>query len=376
MRHPSHMYRVRPLHIVGIFAFVTATVAGVAAQGVPSVQSKSGIIEKIIVKVNGEILTQSELESEQIKSLQEQQNAKVVDAKQLSTDAGLAKALQEITPQLLVDAVDDLLIVQYGRELGVKFTEDRFKQALDNVKKENKLDDAQFKKALEQEGITLEELREQFERQWLVQAVESEVMRGMSLTDEEARQYYKAHPDEFMKPPTVTLREILVTVPTETVGGQQGFNAAKDEEAKEKIIAIRARAMKGEDFATLVAEASEAGTKANGGVVGPMLAEDLAPAVSAAVTKLKPGEITDPLRLGNGYRIFKLETRTLAEVEAFDKVRNQISQRIYDSRLGTETEKFLAKLRAQALIEWKDDTYKKMFEQVRAQKAQKEKTGL
>jgi len=144
------MYRVRPLHIVGIFAFVTATVAGVAAQGVPSVQSKSGIIEKIIVKVNGEILTQSELESEQIKSLQEQQNAKVVDAKQLSTDAGLAKALQEITPQLLVDAVDDLLIVQYGRELGVKFTEDRFKQALDNVKKENKLDDKQFAQALKE----------------------------------------------------------------------------------------------------------------------------------------------------------------------------------------------------------------------------------
>jgi len=371
------MYRVRPLHIVGIFAFVTATVAGVAAQGVPSVQSKSGIIEKIIVKVNGEILTQSELESEQIKSLQEQQNAKVVDAKQLSTDAGLAKALQEITPQLLVDAVDDLLIVQYGRELGVKFTEDRFKQALDNVKKENKLDDKQFAQALKESNLTLDQLRQRFERTYIRQTVErQEIMKNLTLTEEEARQYYKAHPDEFMKPPTVTLREILVTVPTETVGGQQGFNAAKDEEAKEKIIAIRARAMKGEDFATLVAEASEAGTKANGGVVGPMLVEDLAPAVSAAVTKLKPGEITDPLRLGNGYRIFKLETRTLAEVEAFDKVRNQISQRIYDSRLGTETEKFLAKLRAQALIEWKDDTYKKMFEQARAQKAQKEKTGL
>jgi len=57
-------------------------------------------------------------------------------------------------------------------------------------------------------------------------------------------------------------------------------------------------------------------------------------------------------------------------------VRTQIANRIYDSRLGSETEKFLAKLRAQALIEWKDDTYKKMFEQVRAQKAQKEKSGL
>ena len=265
------------------------------------------------------------------------------------------------------------MIVQYGRELGVKFTEDKFKQAIDNVKKQNKLEDKEFAQALKDANLTLDLLRQQFERTYIRQTVErQEIMKNMTLTEEEVRQYYKAHPEEFMKPPTITLREILVTVPTETVGGQQGFNAAKDEEAKEKIIALRARAMKGEDFATLVTEASEAPTKANGGIVGPMLVDDLAPAVSAAVGKLKPGEITDPLRLGNGYRIFKLETRTAAEVEAFEKLRSQISDRIYESRLGSETEKFLSKLRTQALIEWKDDTYKKMYEQ----KAQKAKTGL
>jgi peptidyl-prolyl cis-trans isomerase SurA len=381
MRHPSHMYRMRPLQIlVSIIGFAAATVAGVTAQGAPPAQTaapaqpKSAIIEKIIVKVNGEVLTQSELEREQIETLQQQQNAKIVDPKQLATDAGLSKAIQDITPQLLVDAIDELLIVQYGRELGVKFTETSFQQALDNIKKQNKMDDKQLAAAIKESNLTLDQLRQNFERKYIRQTVErQEIMKNMTLTEEETRQYYKAHPEEFMKPPTVTLREILVTVPTETVGGQQGFNAAKDEEAKEKIIALRARAMKGEEFSTLVTEASEAPTKANGGLVGPMLVEDLSPAVSAAVAKLKPGEITDPLRLGNGYRIFKLETRTAAEVEAFDKLRGEISNRIYESRLGAETEKFLAKLRTQALIEWKDDTYKKIYEQARAQK---EKSGL
>jgi peptidyl-prolyl cis-trans isomerase SurA len=372
----STMNPVRPLLVV-VLAFAVAAVPGVAAQGTAPAQAKSAIVEKIIVKVNGEILTQTELEREQIETLQQQQNAKIVDPKQLSTDVGLSKALQEITPKLLVEAVDMLLIVQYGRELGVKFTEERFQQALDNVKKQNKLDDAQFAAAIKDANLTLDLLRQNFERTYIRQTVErQEIMKNMTLTEEEVRQYYKAHPEEFMKPPTVTLREILVTVPTETVGGQQTVNAAKDEAAKEKIIGLRARAMKGEDFATLVAEASDAGTKANGGVVGPMLVEDLAPAIGAAVAKLKPGEITDPLRLGNGYRIFKLETRTAAEVEAFDKLRAQISDRIYESRLGSETEKFLSKLRTQALIEWKDDTYKKMYEQAQAQKTQKEKSGL
>jgi peptidyl-prolyl cis-trans isomerase SurA len=373
MGNPLQMNRDRPLFIV-VAALVASAVAGLSAQSLPAAQSKSAIIEKVIVKVNGEILTQSELEREQIEALQRQQNAKIVDPKTLSTDAGLSKALQEITPQLLVEAVDLLLIVQYGRELGVKFTEDRFKQALENIKKENKMDDKQFALAIKDANLTLDQLRQNFERTYIKQTVErQEIMKNMSLTEEETRQYYKAHPDEFMKPPTVTLREILVTVPTETVGGQQTFSAAKDEEAKEKIITIRARAMKGEDFATLVTEASEAPTKATGGIIGPMLTDDLSPAVGAAIGKLKPGEVTDPIRLGNGYRIFKLESRTAAEVEAFDKLREQIAQRIYDSRLGTETEKFLLKLRTQALIEWKDDAYKKMFEQAQAQKA---KSGL
>jgi hypothetical protein len=54
-------------------------------------------------------------------------------------------------------------------------------------------------------------------------------------------------------------------------------------------------------------------------------------------------------------------------------VRNQIANSIYEARLGSETEKFLSKLRTQAVIEWKDDTYKKMFEQGQAQRA---KSGL
>ena len=354
------------LRIAFAAAVLLATLApGLAAQ---DPRGKSFIIERIIVKVNGEILTQSELEKLQIEQLQDQKRSTApID---LSTDPALIKALQEITPSLLVDAVDDLLLVQHGRSIGVKFTDENFKFALDNVKKANKLDDKQFAVALKETGMTLEQLRENFERTYIRREVEGrEIMRNMRLTEEELRQYFKAHPDQFMSPATITLREILIAVPTETVGGQATVNVAKDDEAKQNLETLRARALKGEDFAALVTEASEAGTKANGGLVGPMLAEDLAPAVAAAIEKLKPGEITPALRLGNGYRIFKVEARTASEVQAFDKVRQQIEQRIYESRLEVETRKFLEKLHEQALIEWKDDGYKKMWEQGRAQRA-------
>ena len=340
----------------------------------PAAQSQSLILEKVIVKVNGEILTQSELEKLQIEVLQQDAKRQISSIRDLVSDAGLMKALGEITPGILAERIDELLIVQFGREMGVKFTDEHFKTYLQNVKDQNKLNDQQFTLALKESGMTLDQLRVNFERLHISRQVEQrEIMKNLQLTEEEARQYYKAHPNEFMKPPTVTLREILVTIPTDGVGAAATINVAKDEAAKAKIDAIRARAVKGEDFVTLVTEVSESGTKANGGLVGPMLVDELTPAVGAAIEKLKPGEVTEVLRLGNGYRLFKLEAKTGAEVEAFDKMRNQIAQRIYDTRLDSEREKFLKKLRTQALIEWKDDVYKKMFETEQAKRA---KIGL
>jgi peptidyl-prolyl cis-trans isomerase SurA len=71
--------------------------------------------------------------------------------------------------------------------------------------------------ALKQEGITLSDLRVRFERQFIIQnVIGRELQRNMTLTEEEMRQYFNTHQSEFMKPPTVTLREILIPVATET----------------------------------------------------------------------------------------------------------------------------------------------------------------
>lgn len=360
------MIRVRLSFIASLLMAVGAL--GLSAQGqiAPGIQGTT--IQKIIVKVNGEILTQTEIEQLQIQALR-QQNRQVSE-KDLATDAGLRAALATITPGLLAEAVDELLLMQHGRELDIKFTDEQFKDSLERIKTENKIDDKQLLAALAQEGMTLDELRQQFERTFMVQMVERrEIMRNMTLTEEETRQYYQAHQEEFMKPPAVTLREILVAVPVETVGGQATVNVAADEAAKEKIAAVRERALKGEDFLALVTEVSQSGTKANGGLVGPILVADLLPALGAMVEKLKPGDITEPIRSRNGYQIFKLEEKTAAEPEVFEKVRNQIGQRIYESRLGSERKKFLDKLRVQALIEWKDENYKKLYEQGMAERA-------
>jgi len=334
----------------------------------------SSIIQRIIVKVNGEIFTQTELVQRQADALRAD-NQDVKDPKALQDDARLAAKITALTPQILLDVVDELLMVQRGRELGIKFTDQNFKNALENVKKQNNLNDDGLKTAMEQAGLTLEELRQNFERTWIMQGVQqSDIMGNMRLTEEEARQYYQKHPEEFMKPATLALSEIFVSVPAQTDStGQPTFNVGADDAAKEKITKARERVLAGEDFAKVVGEVSEAGSKANGGKVGTVVVDEMVSNVRDALTKLKPGEMSEPLRFPTGYRVFKLDARAPAQLEPFESVRETIGQKIYQERLGGEQKKYIEKLRAQALIEWKDDGYKQMYEKALAER---DKAGL
>ena len=342
-----------------LVAVLLVPALGVGAQ----TTSKSTVIQRIIVKVNGEIFTQTDLEARQVEVLREQ-NQQVQSPRDLQNEAVLAKALAEVTPMILVDVIDELLLVQRGRELGATFTEANFQETLERIKKQNSFNDDQLKKALAESGMTMNELRQNLERQSLVRHVtQTEIMGGMRVTDQEARTLYKGHPEMFMKPATVMLRELFVEVLVVKQGAQAGFSPSADDAAKAKINEARDRVIKGEDFARVVAEVSESGSKANGGLIGPVIAADVSEELGKLIAKLKPGEVTEPVRTPRGYTLFKLESRAEAAVEPFDKIKDDVIQRIYEDRLDGERKKHLDKLRAQALIEWKDETYRLMYEQ-------------
>jgi peptidyl-prolyl cis-trans isomerase SurA len=343
------------LSLVCVFCAFVALPVSLAAQGT--------VIERVLVRVNGEILTQSQLTQRQIDVLRER-NRTPQNPRDLQDDAALRGLLAEITPQLLVTSVDELLLAQRGRELGGVFTDEQFNTALENIKKQYKLDDAGLMEAIKGEGLTREELRANFERTALVNHVQNEeIFRRMSVTEEELRQYYAGHKDEFMTPATVTLRELFIAVPTRTQAGQEVFNPADDAAARQKILDARAKALApGGDFSALVQELSESATKGNGGIIGPVKLEELNPELRATLDKLQPGEVTEPLRAPRGYQLLKLESRNMPEQQQFEQVRTAIEQRVRGQRLGGETERLLRRLRQQAVIEWKDDNFRKMYE--------------
>src|SRR3954452_15925917 len=126
---------------------------------------KAQIIERVLVKVNGDIFTQTELEERQTAAIRQRMG---VDLKpeMLNNNAELKKAVDEVTPQLLVDAIDELLLLQMGKEKGYHLSDEQFQAWLDNLRKEQNLGDEQkFQAALKQEGMTIDDLRKNVERQ-------------------------------------------------------------------------------------------------------------------------------------------------------------------------------------------------------------------
>jgi peptidyl-prolyl cis-trans isomerase SurA len=320
---------------------------------------RAEILEQILVKVNGEIFTKTELEARQVAVLR--QRGQQIDLKSEQGDAQLRKALDEVTPQIIVDVVDDMVVVQRGKELGYRLSDDQFKTALDSIKRENKIEnDEQLQAALKQENMTMADLRRNLERTMISARVEqNEVLGRVGVSEEEARKYYDSHVSEFTAPPTVTLREILVAVPADT----KGMNVAADDAAKEKAAQIRARAVAGESFEKLAADLSDAPSRANAGLVGPISTKDLSPDLQKMIETMKAGDIGQPIRTQRGYLLLKLESSSGAQTMPFEQAREQISERVFTDKRQAELRKYLDKLRSEAIIEWKNPDVRKAYEE-------------
>lgn len=320
------------------------------------------MIEQVLVKVNGDILTKTEFEQRQVATLRTRPELANVTPE----STALKRAVAEVTPELILNAVDELLLLQRGKELGLALGDEQFKTILENIKKSNNLDDdAKFEEALKQEGLTLADLRASLERQMLVSEVQRrDVVDKIAVTETEARAYYDANREQFTTPSEVTLREILIDVPAT----DRGVNVSDDDAAKAKAEDIRKRLLAGEPFPRLAAELSDAASKANGGLIGPLNHNELAPALQTVLSGLKVGDLTEVIRTTRGYQILKLESRTEPRVRTFEDARGDISNKIGEEKMRGERLKYLEKLRAQAVITWRNDELKNAYDQALAER--------
>ena len=317
------------------------------------------ILEMVLVKVNGEIVTQTEFHRIQLAALRELPNQP--DLSRVS-DTELAKVLAQVTPQAIVTVIDEMLLMQRAKEMGLSVTDAQFNQVLESIRKDNKIESQEaFEAALKSEGMTLAQLKQMLSKRILIgQVQQREVGSRIDVTEAEERAYYDSHLSEFGTTPSVTLREIQVNAIADPVKKVPSVGALDD--AREKATEIRARIAKGEAFEKVAAEASDSPSKANGGLIGPISRDEMNEELLKMIAAMKVGDMTPVLNTSTGAQFFKLESSIESTTLPFEAARARIADRLTSEKIGGEFKKYMTRLRAQAIIEWKNEDLKKAWE--------------
>jgi parvulin-like peptidyl-prolyl isomerase len=134
------------------------------------------------------------------------------------------------------------------------------------------------------------------------------------------------------------------------------------DDAREKAAEIRARIVKGEPFEKVAAEVSDAPSKANGGLIGPISRDEMNEELLKMLSAMKTGDITPVINTAAGAQFFRLESSIESTTLPFEAARARIADRLTSEKIGAEFRKYMARLRSQAIIEWKNEDLKKAWE--------------
>ncbi len=286
--------------------------------------TRGEIVERVVAKVNGDIITQTEFESRQIAAVQ---------AARVEPDK-IGAFLQENNARILQDAIDELLLVQRATDLNMRLRPEYIKEVIEGIKKENNIaSDEQLREQLRREDMTIDDLKRNIERSILRRQILSrELEPKLAVTDAEALADYEARKAEHVKPPAVKLQEILVGA-----------------ESRARELVTRARA--GEDFQALARMYSAAPTGAAGGDLGWLARGEMNPELERIAFVLAPGQVSDPIPAGESFRILKLLEKREGSVTPFDEVKAEIKQRLGQDRMNKEYEAYMEGLRKKAIID-------------------------
>jgi hypothetical protein len=180
--------------------------------------------EPILVTVNGEGLTNADFTQ---RHLELRETIGRLDASGHWLPAGSKlNSGSNTRPEVLVDAVDDTLLVQRGKQLGYTFTDDQFKSLLDNIRKLYKIEnDARMLARLKREHLTMADLRQNMERRMILARLRAgEIWAKSVFTEEEQRQYFEAHLNEF---PLMQFEQVRDLIDEHAVGKLQERKWAK-----------------------------------------------------------------------------------------------------------------------------------------------------
>jgi peptidyl-prolyl cis-trans isomerase SurA len=301
------------------------------------------VIEEIVARVNNQIITHSEYlhGKEELKKEVQQQEPANAD-----------KIVAEREKDVLRDLIDQQLLLEKGKDLGITADTEVIKK-LDDMRKDMKLDSMEdLEKAAQSQGISFEDFKQNLRNQIVTQQViGKEVGSRMVISKEEAQKFYDEHKSDLERPETIRLSEILVSTdakPNDSTDPAQRLPAAQAK-AEDLLAQIRQSAK----FDEVAKKNSDGPTAAQGGDLGEFKRGALAKELEDKTFAMKPGDVSDVIRTKQGFVILKVTEHHSAGVPAMSEVAPRIQDAIYMQKLQPALREYLTKLREDAFIDVK-----------------------
>jgi peptidyl-prolyl cis-trans isomerase SurA len=303
------------------------------------------IVEEIAVKVNGDVVTKSDLAERQHKLRQMLQQEEHLSGPALDT------AVEQHSKDMLRDMVDERLLVHKAKELDIKVDADVTRRMSELQVMSGMADPDKFHDWVRQEtGESFEEYKQQQTDQTLIhRLIESEVSSHIVVPEPDMRKYYADHMKDFVRKDQVYLSQLVISTANKTPEQV----AAAQKKAEDLV----ARARRGEKFSELViANSDDPETSRAGGQLPPQERGIMMKAIDDVVFNPKnaKGYVTDPIKIRDGILILRIEDRTEAGQATFDEAKEQIQEFLARPKMEPKYRDFLNKLRQQAFLEIKD----------------------
>lgn len=318
------------------------TVGVLLALAGPARAQEPALVNEIVARVNNDIITLVDYQNA-LRDFREEL------ARQLQgkSDAEIEAEFEKLKPTVLDLIIDDLLIEQKAKELNLDVEAD-VNQQMAQIAKDNGLPNVlAFENELKKQNVEPDTFRASIRKRLQQQLViQREVLYPIfqRLSDSDKHKFYDDHKKEFTTPGEETISEIFLPL--------EGHTADEvSQRAKRLVAELRA----GKNFEEAVLENSPAtrATRGQKGKIGSFKLGELNKDVSAAISTLKAGEVTEPIRLQDGFQIVRLDERKPPTVFKFEspEVQNAIGRMATMERAEDARKKYLKKLRAEGFVE-------------------------
>jgi peptidyl-prolyl cis-trans isomerase SurA len=334
------------------------------------------VVEEIVTRVNGQIITRSEFDRSK-DTLKDE--CKTQDA------ANPDKCFADKEKDILRDLIDQQLLIEKGKDLSINGDTDLIKR-LDQMRKEMKLDSMEeLEKAAASQGISYEDFKQNMRNQIITQKVIGEEVGGhLSITKEEIQQFYDEHKAEMQMPEEIRLSEIMVSPAKPNLSDKAATTqapapatadpaAAAPDPAAQKtaddaarqaaetaaLAAAEAKANdlleqihKGASFEDIAKKYSDGASAADGGALGVFKRGQLAKELEDKTFAMKAGEVSSVIRTKQGYVILKVIEHQDAGIPPLKQAEPHIQDALYYQKLQPALRAYLTKLREEAYIKY------------------------